>query len=109
MMTVNNLYLTIIAIGLMSSAWCFGFHVIVEKVLFEEILGFDLDKDWDGFSRWFQLLSKPLWACPFCMASLHGAIIFFLFLAPLLSIFAVIPFCVCLCGFNYVITQFFTE
>jgi hypothetical protein len=99
----------IIGVGLMSSAWCFGFHVVVSKVFFEEILGYDIDNDWDDYPRWFKLISKPVWACPYCMASLHGATIFFIFLVGSLSAWYVIPFCICLCGFNFVITKFLTD
>lgn len=108
-MNVQNFYLTIIAVTLASSMWCFGFQAIITKVVFEEILDIDLDYDWDHLDRWQKLLFKPLFACPYCMASVHGSIIFFVFLLPLLGFWGWIPFCVCLCGLNYVITQFFTE
>ena len=46
---------------------------------------------------------KPTISCVMCMASLHGATWFFLFLYPLFDWYIVFLFMVCLCGLNSVI------
>ena len=90
-----------------ASAWCFGFHMVMH-VFFDEVLGIDLNARWDEFHRSVKLLYKPIFACPYCMASVHGSLIYFLYLSHY-GLFFWPVFCVCLCGFNYLLSQFINE
>lgn len=94
---------------IIGAAWCIGFSVVIRKVVFEEIIGYNIDDRWDEVIRPMKLLMKPVFACPACMASLHGSAIFFILLYPVTGILPWIPFCICLCGVNYFVTQFFVE
>lgn len=94
---------------IIGAVWCIGFSVVIRKVVFEEIIGYSIDDRWDEVIRPMKLLMKPVFACPPCMASLHGSVIFFIMLYPVTGILLWIPFCICLCGLNYFLTQFFVE
>lgn len=75
-----------------------------------EVFGYmDFSEWYDKLLRWEKLIAKPLFACPYCMASIHGTVIFFAFVLGHLPLIMWIPFCICLCGLNYFLTQFFTE
>lgn len=52
------------------------------------------------YDRVPEYIYKPTIGCVMCMASLHGATWFMLFLYPTYELYMVIPFCLCLCGLN---------
>lgn len=121
-MTLNQLVIFFLAV-VVSSAWCFGLHVVVKRLILEEIFDYDLDAKWDGdtvktyketlqtfggLPRWKKLIFKPLFACPYCMASVWGTAIFWTAFSYM-GIAYWIPFCICLCGFNYFLNQFVAE
>lgn len=116
-MTLNQLIIFTIAVTI-SSMWCIGLHVVVKKLVFEEIIGIELDNFWNSIhyvwkkprfiSRRWKLILKPLFACPACMASIWGTLIFWI-VFPYMGFMFWIPFCVCLCGLNYFVSQFFVE
>lgn len=89
--------------------WCIGFSVVVRKIIFQEVMGVSVDDEWGNYPTWKQRLFKPLFACPACMASVHGTIIYLVFVAPFIGYLHWIPFCIVLCGLNYFLSQFFTE
>jgi hypothetical protein len=91
-----------------ASAWCFGLHVVMKKVVFAEILQFNLDENWHSLQRLTKLVLKPSFACPYCMASIWGTLIYAYYL-DMYGIFWWPVFCICLCGFNYIISYFVTE
>jgi hypothetical protein len=120
-MSAQDLLFTLI----LSSAWCIGVHVFVKNFLIE-VFDYDINEHWErdyvkignmklpgaekqGIPEWIKLILKPLFACPYCMASIHGTVIFFAFVLGYLPLIMWIPFCICLCGLNYFLTQFFTE
>lgn len=51
-------------------------------------------------------LMRPVFGCPYCMASIHGGLIGFYWYGFSL---VVIPFVICLCGLNYVVTNLIWE
>lgn len=104
-MSTQDLLFTLI----LSSAWCIGFHAFIKKVVFAEIIGYEIEDKWEAYPWYLKVLMKPLFACPYCMASIHGTIIFFAFVLGYLPLIMWVPFCICLCGLNYFLTQFFTE
>lgn len=93
-----------------SSLWCFGFHIVVKKFL-KQTIDFDIEHtiDWDGLHKWQQNILKPLFACPYCMASVHGTVIFFICLFGSFGLYWWPPFCICLCGLNYMINSILPE
>lgn len=92
-----------------ASTWCVGVHAAFIKVVIEEIFGTNVEALWDKMTRTQKLVSKPLWACPQCMASVHGTVIYFTQVAQMDSAQYWIPFCICLCGLNFFVSQFFIE
>lgn len=106
MFTLLITLLAFVSMLALASFWCLGFQLVVKNIL-DEVFGIDIDQQWMSFARWKQLSFKPLFACPYCMASVHGTIIFFLFMLGTFSVMFWIPFCICLCGLNYIIYQFF--
>ena len=91
---------------ILSSAWCIGFHAIVKNAILETGNRISFEVWWNDLPRVNKFVLKPLFACPYCMASIHGTAIHFLTGGTLIMW---IPFCVCLCGITYFATQFFTE
>lgn len=88
---------------LIASAWIWGINC-----LFAEDHIFEKAGDWidENMPEWFY---KPMIGCPACMSSIHGLLWFFIGL-PLcfhdaLPIRQLIPFLICLCGFNYIIIK----
>jgi hypothetical protein len=47
-----------------------GTHLAVRSLLNEFVA--DPDLIYEGFGPFWKTWSKPLWACPTCMASIHG-------------------------------------
>jgi hypothetical protein len=94
---------------IVGGAWCVGLHVVVKNVLIETLDIYDFGTWYDDLSRAQKLLLKPVFLCPYCMASVHGTIIFFTMLYPSFGLLMWIPYCICLCGVNYFVTQFFVE
>jgi hypothetical protein len=106
-MTLTQLTIFFLAV-VMSSAWCFGLHTVVKNFL-DEVFDWDINSGaWLGLPRWKKLLFKPLFACPYCMASVWGTAIFWAAFSYM-GAWYWIPFCVCLCGFNYFLNQFVAE
>ena len=97
--------MNLILIFLGSSFWCFGVHIVVKNLLLE--LDIDINDKWDYLPRWTKIVIKPLFACPYCAASFHGTIVYFAFLNTGLIYWPI--FCICLCGFNYLLSQFINE
>lgn len=97
--------MNLILIFLGSSFWCFGVHVVVKNFLYE--IDIDIYAKWDDLKRWTKIIIKPLFACPYCAASFHGTIIYFVWVNEGLFYWPV--FCICLCGFNYLLSQFINE
>lgn len=85
------------------SFWCYGIWTLFRNDMILEKAGVWLDENLPNY------LNKPLWKCPICLASVHGTAIYALFLMPLYGIWLWIPFCVCLCGFNHFVMQFFKD
>jgi hypothetical protein len=85
---------------LLASLWCFGVHAAFQNDMLLGKLG-----------TWIELRigykwCKPLFGCPPCMASVHGAFISGYFgLTPTVAL----VFIICLCGLNYVINQLLPE
>lgn len=95
-----------------------GFHILFQDGHFLE-----------GLAKWFvegetedryygpnkrrAMIAKPLFDCPICMSSLHGILWFFiglpLFFNDALSIRLLIPFLLCLCGINTIISKLTTK
>lgn len=80
---------------IVGACWTWGVHC-----LFDE--GFILNPIREYFRKiglpvW---AAKPLYLCPPCQASFHGTIIALIVYGPSL---VVIPYVVCLCGFNYIL------
>ncbi len=100
-------YLIIVYLG--AAFWCIGFRQVMIKVFVEEILGLDFYASWEDIAPWQKRILKPLFGCPYCMASLHGTVIYFILLADTYGFFWWPVFCVVLCGFLYFLTQFFNE
>lgn len=84
----------------LTSTWCFGFRALFQPDMILEKVG---DWMWDKS----EFVSKPLFQCPPCMASIHGSIAFILFND--FFILQWIAFCICLCGLNYLITKIALE
>jgi len=77
--------------------WIWGFHCLFsEGYIFEELGKWLNDKlpDW---------ICDPLFACQMCMASVHGSLIFFLFIRYHIQWWPL--FCVSLCGLNFIINK----
>lgn len=101
------IYLIIVFLG--SAFWCIGFRSVIIEVVIINILSLDFEKFWDEISTISRLILKPLFGCPYCMASVHGTIIYYILLAPIYGFFWWPVFCIVLCGFIYFLTQFFNE
>lgn len=92
---------------LVSSAWIFGVNCLFAKNhLFEKIGG------WadENLPEW---IYKPTIGCAACMSSVWGLLWFFIGL-PLcfhdaLPLRLLIPFLICLCGFNYFLLKLTTK
>lgn len=79
--------------------WCYGV-----RTLFSE--GFLLERVGDWAWEKSEFISKPLFQCPPCQSSIHGTIAYFIFFDGFLLW---IPFCICLCGLNYLALKLLTE
>ena len=101
-------YAELFAVLIGASLWCFGVHTVANKAILE-VFKVNVDKQWYKFSKWQRTLLKPLFACPPCMASVHGTIIFFIMLFGSYGILYWPVFCICLCGLNYIITSLLPE
>jgi len=55
----------------------------------------------------------PLFLCPPCMGSFHGVLVFFLIgpavTGSILQLITLVPYCICLCGLNYIVNQIIPE
>ena len=99
-----------LTILLLSSLWCFGFHIVFTKLVIGHILGIDFDSWWDNYlTPWQRTVSKPLFACPACMASAHGTVIFLAYFRPEVSWGYWPLFCIALCGLNFIISNLITS
>jgi hypothetical protein len=79
---------------LFGSFWIWGIYApFSEGYIFEKV-GIFLTKILG------KQVSKPLFACPVCMPSVHGSAIAFIFYGLSLTSIA---FVICLCGLNYII------
>ena len=85
---------------IIASLWCFGVYAVFDN---DHLLGkvgtFIEAKTSTNFIR-------PLFGCPPCLASVHG-FIWGLILYGLS--WQIIPFCICLCGLNFIIKNIIFE
>lgn len=88
---------------LFASFWCYGIATLFKEEMILEKAGIWLDENLPEY------FNKPLWKCPLCMASFHGTAIYAIFLMPVYYIWLWIPFCVCLCGLNYIVMNLFND
>lgn len=103
---------------LITSAWIWGIHALFQD---GHILEFIANWWYDDITppntpelkevdrRAKEFIAKPIFDCPVCMSSAHGLLWFFIGL-PLcfhdaLPIRQLIPFLICLCGFNYILVK----
>lgn len=76
--------------------WIWGVHCLLSEGFIFEGLGKVTERVMGSY--W----SKPLFTCPPCMSSIHGSIIYFLFIN---FDFGFIPFAICLAGINFIIAE----
>lgn len=82
---------------LLASAWCWGVHAVFT---YGNIFG-DIGVAIKGVIG--ETIVKPLYDCIQCMASVHGALWFFIFMDyPWYYVFV---FMICLCGINTVVDR----
>jgi len=101
----------IIFVFVASVFWCLGFRIVVIKLIIDELMGIDFNASWNispELSRGQKFFLKPLFACPYCMGSFHGTIIYFTFL-PDNGFFWWPVFCICLTGALFMLKQFIYE
>lgn len=84
-------FINLIFVG---SLWCYGVYAVFDN---DHLLG--------PLGNWIEKKTstafiRPLFGCPPCQASIHGLAIGLIFFG--LS-FTLIPYIICLCGFNFVI------
>lgn len=77
------------------AVWTWGFHCPFQDGYILEKAGHLM---WDRLPKW---ISKPLFACPPCMASAHGFLISAFYYDW--HIFQMLPYMICLCGLNYIL------
>lgn len=85
---------------LLVSAWCFGFSNVFNQGQLLGVLG-----DWMD-EKLPPLANNPLWACPKCMASIHGSIFYFIAFGEVFSFIYWILFVIAVSGINTVIINF---
>lgn len=88
---------TVLPFLIIGVGWIWGVHCLFEE---SYLLGF-IPESLKWLPDW---ITKPLWGCPACMSSVHGSILFLIFLKVHLIWWPV--YCVCLCGFNYIISEY---
>lgn len=93
----------VLLVLLFASFWCFGIWTLFQEGHILEKAGIFMDEYLPVY------INKPFWKCPICQASIHGTAIYAIFLMPLHGIAFWIPFCICLCGFNHFVMQFFHD
>lgn len=83
---------------ILNSLWIWGFHALFAKEMILERVG-----DWlcDRLPEW---ITRPVFDCPTCQSSIHGTLVYFLFVNTGLLMWPV--YCVCLCGLNYLLGRF---
>jgi hypothetical protein len=91
----------------LAAFWCFGFRVVIIRLIFDEFLGLDFFASWPDLSWQSKFIMKPLFACPFCMASIHGTFIYYFVLSSQYGYGWWFPFCIVLAGLNQFLSQFF--
>lgn len=69
---INLYFLLVLAVTVF---WQWGFSYSFRS---DEVLGKPGDWMRKNFPEW---VNKPLFDCPYCMASIHGSIFFFIFLS----------------------------
>lgn len=82
---------------LIGSAWTWGINCLFSN---DYILGKIGDALWNLLPHW---ACKPLFACPPCMASVHGFLIATAYYDFHLMI--IIVYMVCLCGVNFILKE----
>lgn len=82
---------------IIGSLWCWGIHAFFQLSGLEKFAHFAL------------FLRKPLFDCPPCMGSIHGTMIYLLFMVHEIGILFWPIYCICLCGLNYIIKEHLYE
>lgn len=77
--------------------WIWGIHCLFSEGYLFEGVGKWLN---DKFPYW---ICDPLFACPTCQSSVHGSLIFFLFVKMPLMWWPL--YCITLCGINFLINK----
>lgn len=99
---------------LITSAWIYGFHILFQEgYILESWAKAFIEVGDDRVQERRAWIAKPLFDCPICMSSVWGLIWVFLGL-PLcfhdtLPLRLLIPFIMCLCGFNTIISKLTTK
>lgn len=91
--------LTFLIILLCSGVWCLGVNTLLSPPYLFDYVGQKLD---ETLPSW---VNKPIWRCPPCMGSIHGAFIYSIILAPEYGFIGLVPFCICLCGLNHILNR----
>lgn len=86
-----------ICLLLIGSTWIWGVYAIFDE---PNILSGVRKVAEKSIGTWY---CKPIFGCPYCMASLHGAI-FGIVQYGIATI--VIPYVICLCGLNFIIKEY---
>ena len=100
---------------LIVSVWIFGINCLFAKDHFFEKIGNLFRTETDDIPPQYEMnwLTKPLFDCASCMASVHGLLWYFLGF-PLcfhdaLPLRLLIPFLISLCGWNYFLLKLTTK
>ena len=80
-------------------AWIWGIHCLFSEGYILEKVGNVIESQ---LPNW---ITHPLFICPMCMASIHGTLIFWLFMIGSVSPMFWPLYCVSLCGINFIITK----
>jgi hypothetical protein len=87
-------YVSFFAALVTGSLWCFGVYAVFNN---DHLLG--------PVADWLEKITsetfcRPLFGCPPCMASVHGALFGMALYGFSLT---VLPYMICLCGLNFII------
>jgi len=95
-------YMNFFAVLIGASLWCWGIFTLFREGYLLARVGniLRIDDDDSPPNKLGSWLSKPLYDCPPCMASVHGFIFGWFSFGLTLQLPA---FMICLCGLNYII------
>ena len=82
---------------IIGSLWIWGVFAVFDE---GNILGY-VRANFEGvLGVW---ILKPVFGCPYCMASIHGFAIGMIYLPEYIQ---TIPYIICLCGLNFIIKEY---